>query len=219
MTDPCTELWELSTEGGGDPCIDSREESENVTDSCTELRGELRTEVRGDPCTGTLGKLENVTDSCTELRAELNAEDRGYPDTDDREELESGTDLRMGTQGELVVGSWVDPSNDTWRVLSGVGSTWNEPREELGTEGGANPCTGRSGVLLGVRGVGGTDTLRKPGIKGWMDPCTDSRRVLLDVEGSGTDTRGLSVSRLDLGAAPSEVLDWVAASGIQSVRP
>lgn len=113
MTDPCTELWELSTEGGGDPCIDSREES------------------------------ENVTDSCTELREELNAEDRGYPDTDDREELESGTDLRMGTQGELVVGSWVDPSNDTWPVLFGVGSTWNEPREELGTEGRANPCTGR----------------------------------------------------------------------------
>lgn len=189
-----------------------------MTDSCNEL-GELSTGVRGYPCTDSRGELESVTDSCIELRGELNSEDRGYPGPDDREELDRGSDLCMVNQGGLVAESWLDPSNDSWAVLVVVGSTWDEPCEELGTEGGANPCIGRPGALLGVRDGGGTDTLRTPGIKGWMDPCTDSRGLLLDVEGSGTDIRGLSVSRLESRTTSSEVFKWVGDSGMQSVRP
>lgn len=120
---------------------------------------------------------------------------------DAKEESEIGTDLCIDIWGKPVSESWIDPCNDTWGVLFGVGGTWIEPRGELGTEVRANSCDDTSGVLLGVGGVGGTDSLRKPGIKGWMDSCTDPRGVLLGVGGC-TETQELTVSRLESGPAP-----------------
>lgn len=67
MAEPGTELLgELSTEGGGDPCIDAREVSDSMTDSCIKLWGELNTDS-GYSCVDSREESKSVTDPGTEL--------------------------------------------------------------------------------------------------------------------------------------------------------
>lgn len=142
--------------------------------------------------------------------------------------------------------TWLDSCTDSWGELLGVGGPRTEPQGKPDTEGGVNPSSDTWGVLLGCGGAG-THILRKLGIAGEMDSCTDPWREFLVAEVPGIDTRvesgteggadrrrdnrgdteggtdpcidarGLLVSELAAGAAPSEVVERVAGVGIRSV--
>lgn len=112
----------------------------------------------------------------------------------------------------------MDSCNDTWGVLFGDVGTCTESWGKLTNDGRECPRPDISEVLPGAGDVDGTDALREPGIRGWMDSCTNPRGVLLGVGGLATDTRRLSVSEMESGATPSEMLEPVSEMGARLVR-
>lgn len=77
----------LSTEGGGDPWIDTMEESESGTDACTELLERPNTKGGADPLTTSWDGSKSGVDLCSDSRWESGTEAWLDCCTDSRGEL------------------------------------------------------------------------------------------------------------------------------------
>ena len=207
----------LRSEGGGDPRIDTREESEIAIDPRSKLSGKLTTKGGADPCTDSRDKaesgadlfaancwksgMETRLDSCPESGGDFLG--AGGPCTEPKVEPD--------TEGE------VDPSSDTGGVVLCGGGAGANILIKAGFTGEMDPCTDPLRVLVGL-GVSPIDIRVEPSAEckgfcrgnwgdseGGTDPCTDTRGLLgprLEVETASSVVVGRRADILTLSFRP-----------------